>query len=142
MITKELIKNKSCLFCASDYHLEMILLPYIKQRINNSKFVVFTQDDLEDTLKKVLNSTNIEDKLKEKIININWKRKESVKDFIKDERNTIVIINGDYNYIQSINNKILDRNIEIIDCFHIDDLNVDVSVLYKKYSNVLNTMKI
>ena len=34
MITKELETNKMCLFCASEYHLEMILLPYIKERIN------------------------------------------------------------------------------------------------------------
>ena len=57
MLTEELDSKKICLFCASDYHLEMILLPYIKDKINDSKFVIFTQNNLEETVKKVLRMT-------------------------------------------------------------------------------------
>ena len=47
MITKEVKKVKSCLFCASDYHLEMLIIPYICKKIENEEFFVITQDNLE-----------------------------------------------------------------------------------------------
>ena len=34
MITKEDKIQKSCCFYASDYHLEMIILPYINKKID------------------------------------------------------------------------------------------------------------
>ena len=40
MITEEQCTEKTCLFCASDYHLEMILLPYIKERIDKNKIII------------------------------------------------------------------------------------------------------
>ena len=43
MITKESKAVKKCCLYASDFHLEMILLPYIKERINKSNFIIFTQ---------------------------------------------------------------------------------------------------
>ena len=38
MITKEHKVKKYCLFYASDFHLEMILLPYIKKNIYKDKY--------------------------------------------------------------------------------------------------------
>ena len=42
MITKEHKVKKYCLFYASDFHLEMILLPYIKKNIYKDKFLSVT----------------------------------------------------------------------------------------------------
>ena len=54
MLTEKVVTNKMCLFCASDFHLEMILLPYIKEKIDEYKFVIFTKNDLEDTVNTLL----------------------------------------------------------------------------------------
>ena len=53
MITEETVIEKSCLFCASDYHLEMILLPYICKKVKKEKIIIITQDDLDSSIKSV-----------------------------------------------------------------------------------------
>ena len=55
MITKEHETEKTCLFCVSDYHLEMILLPYI---IKKEKVIIFTEQELETTINTLLEKIN------------------------------------------------------------------------------------
>ncbi len=147
MTTKELGENKMCLFCASDYHLEMILLPYIKERINTSKFVVISQNNLEPTMKVLLDRVNISKELKKRIWNLNWKEKD-VKDinkFICDKDELNIIVNGDYEYIKIINKyvkRLLKSNFTLINCFHVGDSNVNIEELIKEYKYILNTKKI
>ncbi len=145
MITKELTNNKICLFCASDYHLEMILLPYIKNKIDDSRFVILTQENLEESMKILLKKINIDESIKEKIWNLKWNVKEfdDVKDLLTKEKNNTIIINGNYKYIKEINRQIKDiEKINIIDCYHIEDKDVDIELLSKSYETILNTRKI
>lgn len=148
MITKEHETEKNCLFCVSDYHLEMILLPYIKEKIDNSKFIIFTENNLEESLEILLTKVNLEEKDKEKIKDIDWKNTDDIKfeQIPKNENEKInIIINGSYNYIKHINNKInriINKNIKIINCFHIGDSNVDISEISQEYNTILNTRKI
>ena len=37
---------------------------------------------------------------------------------------------------------LINKNIETIDCFHIGDLNVDISEISQEYKTILNTRKI
>ena len=108
MITKEQFIKKTCLFCVSDYHLEMILLPYIKERINESNIII-TENNLEESINVLLTKVNLAEKDKEKIRNLNWKNTNDLKfeeiNNMKD-KNINIIINGSYNYIESVNNKI------------------------------------
>ena len=54
-ITMSDIQENSCAFYASDYHLEMIMLPYINENLKNDKTVyVFTEHNLEDTINTLL----------------------------------------------------------------------------------------
>ena len=148
MITKEHETEKTCLLCVSDYHLEMILLPYMKEKIENSKFIIFTENNLEESIKILLTKVNLEEKDKEKIKSINWKNTDDIKfEQIKkmEEEKLNIIVNGSYNYIKLINNKInriVNNNTEIIDCFHVGDLNVDISEISQEYKTILNTRKI
>ena len=150
MLTEELNSNKICLFCASDYHLEMILLPYIKERINNLEFVIFTQNDLDETMKIVLDRVNIDESFKEKIRKLNWKNEDednfkNIEEYIKNKKEFNIIVNGDYDYIKNINNNlknIVNENVNIIDCFHVGDINVDIDEIRKNYKYILNTKKI
>ncbi len=150
MITKDLNTNKMCLFCASDYHLEMILLPYIKERIDNSNFIILTENNLEETLETLLNRLNMDDKIKEKLWNLDWKDKnikdiEYIKTKMKDNKEINIIINGEYDYIKTINEKIKElanEKVNIIDCYHVGDCNVDIDDIRKNYKCILNTQKI
>ena len=180
MITEEQCTEKTCLFCASDYHLEMILLPYIKQRVDKNKIVIFTENNLEESINVVLNKVNLSEIDKEKIRSLNWKNTEETEfeelnEFLRnakievlkgekgdtdleeledkkeetnleiEEKNTIVIVNGSFDYIKNVKSKIngkKGKNVEIVECFHVGDSDVDISELSQKYENVLNTKKI
>jgi len=168
MITKEQCTGKTCLFCASDYHLEMILLPYIKERININKILMITENNLEESIDVLLAKVNLSEIDKQKIRKLNWKNTdetefEGLNKFLNNaefellksekvdinltnkEKNIIIIVNGSFKYIKNIKSKInrdSEKNIEIIECFHIGDSDVDISELSQKYENVLNTKKI
>ena len=148
MITKESHTLRKCCLYASDFHLEMILLPYIKENINKSNFVIFSQNDLSGTIKILLDRVNIEDKEKKCIINLNWKQT-AIEDILnnslnKSNQDIHIIINGDYNYIKEVNNKIkiLGDNIHIVDCFNVNDEKIDVNLIKEIYQEIINTSKI
>ena len=45
-------KEKTCAFFASDYHFEMISLPYINKKLDESKeVIVLTENNLKETIK-------------------------------------------------------------------------------------------
>ena len=148
MITKEQNINKKCLFCVSDYHLEMILLPYIIEKKDEFKAIVFTENNLEDSINVLLTKINLKEEDKKIIKNIDWNKNDYLKfkkiEETKDDKLNI-IINGSYEYIKIINKKlegIINKNTEIVDCFHVGCLDLDVLELSKKYNCILNTKKI
>ena len=150
MITKESKLVKKCCLYASDFHLEMILLPYIKEGIDKSKFLIITQNDLSETIKILLDRVNIEKKHKKEILNLNWKKTniedlKYVKELINKNDDIHIIVNGDYKYINEINDNLIllySNNVNIIDCFNINDKNIDLSEIKNNYNEVINTRKI
>ena len=47
-------KEKTCAFYASDYHFEMISLPYINKKLDESKeIIVLTENNLKETIKNI-----------------------------------------------------------------------------------------
>lgn len=148
MITEEQCTEKTCLFCASDFHLELILLPYLKERMNKDEIIIFTENNLEDSLKTLLTKINLNEKDKKKIRELNWKNTDEIKfEQLRNdkEKKLHIIINGSYNYIKNINKKINENatnRTEIVDCFHVGDRDVDISELSQKYKNILNSKKI
>lgn len=144
MITKEYKTERTCLFYASEYHLEMILLPYIRNKMNKKKIIIFTETNLEKTLDILLTRINLKEEEKEKIKNINWKNEDKVKfEELENTKEACAIIKGSLKYIEQINKKIKNcRNIEVIDCFYIEEKDIDIVDIKGKYRNVLNTQKI
>ena len=147
MITKELEATKKCCLYASDFHLEMILVPYIKERLEKTEFVILTENNLQDTIKILLDRININKNDKEKILDLNWYSNDNEKfDKIKElnEKNNkiCIIINGNYNYIKEKNkklNELMKDNTEIIDCFNISDSETNVEEIQYKYKEFINT---
>ena len=140
MITKEHTVKKYCLFYASDFHLEMILLPYIKKNIYKDKFLIFTQENLSESMEILLNRTNLDSDEKNMMLNLNWDGKENLEE--KDLNNYTIIINGNNEYISEINDKINKINpdkINIIDCYSINDKNIEPQRIKEKYDDILNT---
>ena len=52
--------KKICAFYASDYHFEMISLPYIEESLEKRKeIIILTENDLQSTIKTLISNINI-----------------------------------------------------------------------------------
>ena len=69
-------KEKTCAIYASDYHFEMISLPYIEKNIEeNKEIIIFTENNLEETINTLVSKTNLKDDKKKKILRIRLEKR-------------------------------------------------------------------
>ena len=76
-MNKMLVENKIeklCCFYVSDFHLEMILLPYINNKLDEN-IIIKTERDLRDTVETLVSKMNLHEENKEKILNLGWNKK-------------------------------------------------------------------
>ena len=150
MSKNQITKEKTCAFYASDYHFEMISLPYIQKGLKEDrKVIVFSENNLEKTINKVLNGMNLNKDVKDKILEINWGNNDFEKfdelKNLKDENNKLLIfVKGKENYIKDIETKFLkidnESEMEIVDCYDVNELGNDTANIAEKYDKVLNTV--
>ena len=141
VLEEKKIKN-ICNFYVSDYHLEIMLLPYISKKIDNEeKVIIITEKDLRDSLKIVIDRINIEEHKKEKIVNLKW----NIQKLENIIENTNIILIGSSKFI---NNKILElkekkiKNLTIIACYDYNEVKNDIQEIVTKYDEILNTLGI
>lgn len=149
MVKEYKSREKLCLFFASDYHFEMISLPYISDNLKkNKKIIMVTENDLNGSVEKLLSNVNLSHEEKEKIININWESNDTnkfreIKNANEEKKETIIFVKGKENYIDNINKNIdnwIDvDDIKIIDCYDINEVHDNISNIAKKYSKILST---
>lgn len=143
-------KEKICAFYASDYHFEMMSLPYINKKIDeNNEIVILTENNLEETIKTLLSKMNLENQKKEKILEINWNNNnldkfKKIKLNIEQEKNTIIFIKGKENYIKNVNKNIekwteYNKEIKVIDCYDMEEIGEKINDIIVQYNKVLNT---
>ncbi|MBR0351456.1 MAG: hypothetical protein IJH76_06550 [Clostridia bacterium] len=138
-------KENSCVFFASDYHLEMIMLPYINKKFNENKNVyVFTENNLEQTINTLIEKVNIDNNIKNRVLNINWKDEDEnkYKELI-NKNNAVVFIKGNENYINKVNKNIQQikqiNNLEIIDCYNLEEIGNKMPKIITEHSNIITT---
>lgn len=143
-------KEKTCAFYASDYHFEMISLPYINKKMEeNKEVIVLTENNLEETMKKLLSNMNLKEGTKEKIFKINWKNDDlnkfkKIKNDIEKNKKMVIFIKGKENYIRNINKNIekwtaKSNQVKIIDCYDMEEISYKLDEIIDTYKNMLNT---
>ena len=140
-------EEKLCLFFASDYHFEMISLPYINESLKKIKdVVIMTENDLENSVNKVISSINLNEEEKNRLNKIDWKNDElnkfkEVKNADKDGKELLIFVKGRENYINNMNKNIENwtnlKNVEIVDCYDINEVQNNAGEIAKQYDNVL-----
>ena len=142
-------KENLCAFYASDYHLEMIILPYINKNLENDKEVyIFTQNNLENTITDLIKKVNIKEELKEKVLNINWKidDENKYKQLVYENKESIIFVKGNEEYINKVNNNLKDvkkyKVLKIIDCYNMEEIGTKAIDIVKNHKNILITNKI
>ena len=135
------VKN-ICNFYVSEYHLEIMLLPYISKKIDNEeKIAIVTEFDLRTTLEVVIDKINLAQNKKEKIKNLGWNTQNTEKII----QNTNVIFIGSKNFINEKINELGEKNIEnieIIACYNYNEVKNDMQEIVSKYDGMLNTLGI
>lgn len=140
-------EEKLCLFFASDYHFEMISLPYINESLKKNKdVVIMTENDLGNSVNKVISSINLNEEEKNRLNKIDWKNDElnkfkEVKNADKDGKELLIFVKGKENYINNMNKNIENwtdlKNVEIVDCYDINEVQNSAGEIAKQYDNVL-----
>lgn len=145
MNKNEKTKEKSCIFYVSDYHFEMISLPYISKKIEEGKkIIILTEENLEETIKILVDKINLKEEKKKQILKINWNKNDAEKlQEIKEEVETEILIKGTEEYIDKMNKEIEqinNKNIKIIDCYNIEKTNEKIDSIMIKYNNLISTI--
>lgn len=139
MIVENKRLEKICSFYVSDFHLEMILLPYINEKLEKQeKIEIITEKDLTETIKILVSKINLNEENKQKILNMNWSKKEK-----KIEDNTNAIIIGSKEYIQKQNIQIEENsysNLSVVNCFDFEEVKDDISSIINSHDKSLNTL--
>ena len=132
-----------CSFYASDWHLVTMLLPNIDKKINKGiKITTILEKDLNKSMEILLKKLNIENK--EKILNIDWNKEDCKNIQTKVENNDCIIVCGTKEYIDKAHELIKDsinkeKRITIIDCYNIDECELEVKEILEEHDIILNT---
>ena len=129
----------------SDFHLEMILLPYLKNKIDNSKTLIYTQKDLMESIRILLDKTNLKFEDKKKILNLKYWNNNINEICNENVKEYTIIVNGDREYITNVNNDIRKLKadvVNIVDCYDINKIDIKSQDINDNYKGVLNTQSI
>lgn len=141
MIVKKEITERKCCFYASDFHLEMTIVPYIDKKIKENKnVIIITQNKLEDSIKILISRMNM--KNKQDILKIDWNNDDISK---IQSINDIVIINGNKKFIENKNEEIKKMlgklPNELIDCYLFDEIKNEIVEIKEEHTGVLNNLQ-
>lgn len=131
--------EKMCSFYVSDFHLEMILVPYLNQKIDDKEEIkILTEKNLQDSVNVLLSRINMSEDKKQKILNLGWNKDENT---LTKKSNFIII--GSEKYIQEKNNEIKQMNLPnltIVDCYDFEEIKDNLNYIKSNYKNNLNTL--
>ena len=138
-------ENMICSFCVNDYHLVVMIVPYIYEAINEGKRVItFFDRDLDEISKKVI-LTNKKFWEKEEIfkkVDFRKTRFDRLAEKFENVQNEdIVIVAGKEDFIERINRLLINfhTNFTLVNCFDISDIAKNENFKITDYSKILNT---
>ena len=152
-VMENITKEKSCAFYASDYHFEMISLPYISKSMDeNKEIVILTENNLKDTVNTLITKMNLNEEKRKKILSLDWnnndlKKFKEISKKSKENSDMVIFIKGKQNYIQNINKNIekwtsTNKHIKIVDCYEFFEIEDKIDIIAKEYSKVLGTTRL
>ena len=145
--------KRMCSFYVSDIHLSTMILPYSSEKLEKGEILTtFLEKDIQKEMELLVSKTNIREKLKNTIKNVNWKKTNIIK--YKDIEKRLKQYNGKINilvagtekYIENISENIEkyllnNNNIKIsqIDAYELGENKHKFNEILKKYNYMLNT---
>lgn len=134
MIVQNKNEEKTCCFYVSEFHLEMLIVPYIREKINQN-INILSEKNLRKTIEILISRLNINEGEKEKILQLNWDGEEKI------EENCNVIIIGSKKFIEEKSAEIEKMNIlSVLDCYDFEQEKDNMDDIIKQYKKKLNTL--
>lgn len=145
--------KKICSFYVNDWHLTVMLLPYIKQEVENQKRIItFMEQNLEDNVTILLSKLNLQEDIKKQIkaikwnINTNLKYTEIEKTLKQGKGETTILVSGKKDYIEKVNKSLekygknnKKQTIKIINCYEVSNFNKNIKEVLDSHDTILNT---
>lgn len=145
--------KKICSFYVNDWHLTVMLLPYIKQEVENQKRIItFMEQNLEDNVTILLSKLNLQEDIKKQIkaikwnINTNLKYTEIEKTLKQGKGETTILVSGKKDYIEKVNKSLekygknnKKQTIKIINCYEVSNFNKNIKEVLDSHDAILNT---
>ena len=145
--------KKICNFYVSDWHLAVMLLPYINKEINKgTKITTVFQNNMRNNIETLVRKLNL--KNEKEILQIDWNTKNNsileryVKENLSGGEENLFIINGDKEYEEKSKEKVIEyigknktkKNfIKIVDCYEVEQNEEKMYNIIKMHDCVLNT---
>lgn len=158
MKNENIILKKTCSFYISEYHLVTMLLPYIKQKIDEKNAIkTLLEDNIKSNMETLIAGVNLNEDNKEKILNLNWQKTSPYKyEVIENELNQItnrtenmnIIVSGKSEYIDVVNRNIEKwlkktskklKSVTINNCYEVIQFNQNIKEILDKHDKILNT---
>lgn len=148
--------KRVCGFYVNECHFTAMILPYITKEIENkNQTITILQNSIKLNIKELLSNMNLNKRLQNKVLEINWnkrypikytKLKEEIEIENRQANNINIIINGDKQFIQKMNQNIkkllnnidIQNEIKIINCYNIEEISNTYEVM-EKHEFILNT---
>lgn len=142
MTINQKIIEKKCCFYASDFHLEMTIVPYINKKFEENKnVVIITENKLDETIKILISRMNI--KNKEEILNLDWNNNDIKQ--IDNKNNLVIIINGTEEFVENKNKQINQmankEEFEVVNCYYFDEVKDRMIEIRAAHTGVLNNLQ-
>lgn len=139
--------NKMCSFYVNDWHLTVMMLPYINGKLQeNEKVTIISEENLLNNINTILERTNIKEEYKKQIQTIGWEKtsKKEIKNKIQEQENgNNIIIIGKEDYIENTNkiieNKVKQGEVNVIDCYEVMEFNNNMENILKNHEKIINT---
>lgn len=144
--------KKICGLYVNEWHLTTMILPYIHKTIKEkNKVITILENGIKDNILELLSKMNLDNKLNEKILEINWTsnktcKYEEIKHQIQEQNKEIkIIVKGTTQYIKNANrniekliNEIKPKEVTIINCYDVSKYK-NVNEILKQYEYIINT---
>lgn len=149
-----------CGFYISRTHLVTMILPYLKNKLDkNIKFNTILEYSLMENVNEVLSKLIINDKEKEKILELNWKEdkiqkypniEKDIKCDLENNKEIILLISGSKEYISKVNkiidkileknnNKLKNKKVTIINCYEVTEFDDNIREILDLHEFIINT---
>ena len=139
--------NKMCSFYVNDWHLTVMMLPYINGKLQeNEKVTIISEENLLNNINTILERTNIKEEYKKQIQTIGWEKTspKEIKNKIQEQENgNNIIIIGKEDYIENTNQIIVTKvktgEVNVIDCYEVMEFNNNMENILKNHEKIINT---